>query len=160
MQGKAKNLIFTFLKLLIYMSIACFVFGLLFVIIFDIIRTHHVTKSIGFYLYRLNIYSLLGFIIIWCLFSTSRYMKKIQIISQDSGEEAEALFMEIKNELLKMKWKITKEDSFTVFLKLPLIKSVWKEELRLELVVNSIKISGSKIYVEKVLKKVGYEMNL
>lgn len=157
---KIKNIILTFTKLFMVMGIGCILFGVMFSIALDIIRVPHKLNNIDFYLKSINTYSLLGFTIIWCMINTFRYIKKTQTISQDINEEAEALFLEIKNRLKKMKWKVERENTFVIIFKSPIIKTIWKETFKLEIIESSVRVIGSKLYVEKVLKESGYEFEL
>lgn len=95
----------------------------------------------------------LTFSIFYSLFSVNNYTKySTEVLCEEITNND--MITEIQKIMKKMHWSMVKNDSEQIIFKSSLVITLWREYLVVTINENSLKLVGSKFFVEKLIKKI------
>lgn len=137
------NKFLTFLKIFCYMFSLTFIFSIIFGQIFN-----YLNRDISS-----NIWFAFTFSIFYSFFSIKQYTKySTKIMCQEITNKD--IIIEIQKIMKKLHWAMVKNDSEQIIFKSSLVRTLWREYLVVNISENSLELVGSKLFVEKLIKKI------
>lgn len=120
-----------------------FIFSIIFDLIFNDLN-RDISSTIWF---------TLTFSIFYSFFTIKKYTKySTKVMCEDITNKD--IIIEIQKTLEKLHWTMVKNDSEQIIFKSSLVRTLWREYLVVNINENSLELVGSKLYVEKLIKRI------